>query len=135
MEDIFRLSVRGKVLDHQRVREMGLETGERIGKEKQARERGQERFYRNIIAHSSFLSSSLSSENIILGQDPYALCCLLIIPFQLLHENPVHGSACGGAEFRVPVAKPRGTLGQHLHLQDRLLGRCIVPHQPMFPCT
>lgn len=38
MEDIFRLSVQGKVLDHQRVREMGLETGERIGKEKQARE-------------------------------------------------------------------------------------------------
>lgn len=84
-----------------RVREMDLETTKRIGEKRKVR--GQDGFYRNIIAHSSFRSSSLSSESIMLRQDPCDLCCLLIIPSQLLWVNLLHGSVCCGAEHAPPI--------------------------------
>lgn len=100
-------------LNHQRVGGVDLETGKRIGEKKEGK-RGQEGFYRNIIAHLSFRSSSLSSESITLEQDPCNLRCLLIIPFQLLQENPLQSSAFCGAEFSEPIAKPSGASAQPL---------------------
>lgn len=87
------------------------------GKENRKRKegkRGQEGFYNNIVAHSSFRSSSLSSESIMLGQDPCNLCCLFIILSQLLQENPLRGSTCCGAECGTPTTKPSSAPSERL---------------------
>lgn len=69
MEDIFRLSLQEKGFESSKSQRNGFRDRKENRRRKEG-QRGQEGFYRNIIAHSSFRSSSLSSESVVLGQDP-----------------------------------------------------------------